>query len=121
MIINDYMVELPEGWHDIGLQMFEELESVLGKYVDDFIILQLKEKFNKIRLYWHWHWVDREYTEEENAEMTVIHHKIGNILKKYAELSYNTCTICGKPATKWTNGWVASYCDSCYERMNHRG
>ncbi len=109
-----WMFELPDGWYDIGAQMCDELMAVLGKYADDFLILQLKEKFSEIRCYWGW--ADREYTEEENEEVTAIHHQIGKTLKKYAEISYNTCTVCGKPATKWTNGWIASFCDHCYER-----
>lgn len=109
-------MELPEGWHDIGTQMCDELMIALGKYADDFIILQLKEKFNEIRLYWGW--VDREYTDEENEEVTTIHHKIGKILKKYAEISYNTCTVCGKPATTIVDtGWIVSYCDECSEKF----
>ena len=113
-----WMFELPDGWYDIGAQMCNELMMALGVYVDDFVILQLKEKFNQIRLYWRW--VSRIYSDSESEEMHIIYNTIENILSKYAEISYNTCTVCGKPATKWTNGWIAGYCDSCYERMNKR-
>ena len=114
-IKNCWMFELPDGWYEIGSQMCDELMIVLGKHADDFIIGQLKEKYNVIRCYWHW--ADIEYTEDELKEMYTLSDAIENILLKYEKISYNTCTICGKPATKWTNGWIASYCDSCYERF----
>lgn len=114
-----WMFDLPIGWYDIGAQMCDELMAALGKYADDFLILQMKEKYNEIRLYWRW--ADREYTKEENAEMRVIRYNIDEIIEKYEEISYNTCTACGKPATKWTkHGWFASFCGNCYERMNKR-
>ena len=110
-----WMFELPFGWYDIGAQMCDELMTVLGKYVDDFIILQLKEKFNEICLYWSW--ADREYTDEESQEMNQLYSIINHILRVYAETSYHTCTVCGKPATQWTNSWISGYCDSCYEKF----
>lgn len=114
-----WIFDLPVGWENsCAKDMCDELLEVLGKYADDFIILQLKEKFNEIRLYWCW--VDREYTNDENSEINALSGVIRDIIRKYAEISYNTCTICGKPATKWTDGWIASFCDECYERMERR-
>ena len=88
--------------------------AALGKYVDDFTIIQLKEKFNEIRLYWCW--ADKDYTDEESQEMKNLYSIINNILRTYAEISYHTCVICGKPATEWTrDGWIESYCANCYK------
>ena len=110
-----WIFDLPTGWiNTCAKDMCDELLETLGKYADDFVILQLKEKFNEIRLYWKWN--DRKYTDEELDEMNQMNNTIRNILQKYAKISYNTCTVCGNPATKWaTDCWIASYCDKCYK------
>lgn len=115
-----WLFDLPVGWENgCAKDMCDELMSVLGKYADDFIILQLKEKFNEIRLYWSW--TDREYTDEEYMELKQMCDAIERILRKYAEISYNTCTVCGEPATKWTTDcWLAGFCDECYERTKRK-
>ena len=115
-----WIFDLPEGWiKSFGEQMCGELRDALGEHVNDFIIGQMKEKFNELRLYWHWE--DKDYTDEEAEELNRLYNVIENIIDKYAKISYNTCTVCGKPANKWTtSGWIASFCDKCYERMNRR-
>ena len=49
--------------------------------------------------------------------MKGLYDTIENILRTYAEISYYTCVVCGKPATEWTRGWIAGYCADCYERF----
>lgn len=112
-----WIFDLPVGWQNgFGAQMCDELMTVLGKYTDDFLILQLKEKYNEMRLYWGW--VDRECTDKENEDMRGLYDAIEDIISKYAEISYNTCVVCGKPATQYTQGgWYQGYCADCYERF----
>lgn len=112
-----WMFNLPVGWQNgFCVQMCDELMAALGKYADDFIIIQLKEKYNSIRLYWDW--ADKDYIDEESKEINAINDMIDNIIRKYDEISYNTCVVCGKPATKYTkNGWFQGYCSECYERF----
>ena len=112
-----WMFDLPVGWQiGFGEQMCDELMSALGKYADDFIIIQLKEKYNSIRLYWDW--ADKDYIDEESEEMSAINDMIDNIIRKYDEISYNTCVVCGKPATEYTrSGWHQGFCSDCYSRF----
>ena len=112
-----WIFNLPVGWQNgFCVQMCDELMAALGKYADDFIIIQLKEKYNSIRLYWDW--ADKDYIDEESKEINAINDMIDNIIRKYDEISYNTCVVCGKPATKYTkNGWFQGYCSECYERF----
>ena len=119
-IENCWIFDLPTGWtNTCGKDMCDELLEVLGEHVDDFVIDQMKEKWNEIHCYWSW--ADRDYTDEEAEQLNKIYDKIENILDKYAKISHDTCVICGKPATKYTHdGWYASFCDSCYERMDCR-
>ncbi len=113
-----WIFDLPVGWQNgFGSQMCDELMAVLGKYADDFLIIQLKEKFNEMRLYWGW--IDREYTDEESEEIDGIYDAIKNIINKYEEISYNTCVSCGNQATEYTkSGWYQGFCKTCYDRMN---
>ena len=39
--------------------------------------------------------------------------KIWDIIDKYTQISYKTCVVCGKPATKMSTGWISPYCDDC--------
>ena len=60
-----------------------------------------KEKFNELRCY-SGHW--------ETSE-------IQDILRKYEYLSRFVCTVCGLPAEYETQGYIASYCDKCLDKI----
>ena len=113
---NCWMFELPVGWEiGFGAQMCDELIATLGKFADDFTILQLKEKYGSIRLYWHW--ADKEYTNEDAEEMKVIYNAVRDIINKYENISYHTCSVCGEPADVHNiNGWILPYCIDCYNK-----
>lgn len=114
-----WMFCLPDGWiNGFGKQMCDELYNALGEHVNEFIIGQMKEKFNELRLYWHWD--DKDYTDEEANKLNKLYDVIEGIISKYATISYNTCTVCGAPATKWTSGYLVSYCDDCYRRVGYK-
>lgn len=106
-----WLEDIPSGWVDaFGEQMCEELMEALGDYVDDFIIIQLKEKYGEMRLYYSWS--DDIFFNEENAEqISIMQDKISNILAKYAELSSCTCIECGEEANYSSTGWICPYCE----------
>jgi hypothetical protein len=107
--------ELPNGWiNAFGKQMCDELLNVLGKYADDFIIEQLKEKFGEIRLYWYWK--NRAYTGQEVDEIGDIGYNIDNIIDKYTKISSKTCYICGEKSTHTTGGWILPICNACNDQ-----
>lgn len=90
---------MPDGWRKaFGLQMCEELKQALLKInkVEEFRIVQIKEKFGELRFYTNW------TTDDIEA-----------IINKYTKLSRKTCIICGKPATVITTGWISPFCNSC--------
>lgn len=68
----------------------------------------------------------KEDVDEYNKDSVTIYHlhdiiercKIPEILRKYEELSYKTCIICGKPAKYITNGWISPYCEDCIKKVN---
>ena len=120
MIESHWLDELPVGWlNAFGEEMCDELLEALGKYVDRWIIVQTKEKFGEMRIYYSW---DKEgLSEEECDEVKVINDKIYMIIDKYSILSYKTCVYCGAPADiRTVGGWIAPYCDSCYRRKYNK-
>ena len=92
---------MPSGWRiAFGEQMLEELREELSKfsYLDEYRIIQIKEKFGSLR------WYDGG---------TPIDSKIYDIISKYEQLSERICIVCGAPATKISLGWISPYCDDC--------
>jgi hypothetical protein len=93
---------MPEGWRKaFGIQMCKEIRSQLIKehHLFRYRISQIKEKFGGLC------WYDETSSRE-----------IENIVTKYENLSYETCIICGKPATKITRGWICPYCDEHFPK-----
>lgn len=90
---------MDKGWRDaFGLQMCKEIRAALlkhgWKYLFKYRITQIKEKYGTLR------WYDLNSTQE-----------IQDIINKYEDISYRTCVVCGKPATKISTGWICPYCD----------
>lgn len=95
------------GWRKtFGIQMCKEIRTALlkkgWKYLFNYRILQIKEKYGTLR------WYDANSTKE-----------IFEIIDKYENLSYHTCINCGKPATKISTGWICPYCDNCIGDRNY--
>lgn len=92
------------GWRKaFGIQMCKDIRKQLIKERKLFKwrIVQLKEKFSGMRLY-------SNFASDE----------LYNIIDKYEQISYKTCGVCGKPATKISKGWIYPYCDDCIGDRN---
>ena len=101
---------LPEGWTDTFVpEMKKELADILGSYVDDFTVFQIKEKYGVMRTYWSW--ADREYNNKEIEDLKELTNEVKAVVRKYESISEKTCAVCGKPATKMTTVWVWPVCD----------
>jgi len=93
---------LEPGWYKaFGIQLCKELRTQLIKdhYLFKYRITQIKEKWGYL------HWYDCGGSKELHA-----------ILEKYEDISYKTCIVCGKPATKLTGGWICPYCDEHFPK-----
>ena len=42
--------------------------------------------------------------------------EVYEIIKKYENLSRNTCISCGEPATKISDGWISPFCDKHFPK-----
>lgn len=102
-----YLDDIPVGWKiAFGEMMCEEIKQELIRcnYLDEFRIIQAKEKFGQARI----------YTNGEPIDC-----KVQQIIDKYSTLSENICVICGKPDVPITNnGWISPYCKKCFTTPN---
>lgn len=96
---------IPEGWNRLFLQMCEDIRQPLidAGYLDKFRFSQVKEKYNTLRCY---HFGAPKSVDE--------------IIRKYEIMAKYVCTKCGKPATIETQGYIASYCDDCYNKLRFK-
>lgn len=92
---------MPDGWRNaFGEMMCEEIYNALVECggLDDYMILDIKEKYGSLRWY-----------------SSPSYKKIEKIIDKYSVLSENICIICGKPDVPMTNnGWLSPFCKKCF-------
>lgn len=93
--------ELPDGWLRLFLMYCKELKPHLvnSNYLDKFMFTDVKEKYGTLRL--------NNYGEPKSARWLTV---------KYERFSEYVCCLCGKLATKQTEGYIMSLCDSCSEK-----
>lgn len=99
---------IPRGWRlAFGDQMIEELSQLLRKYsVEDYQILQIKEKYGGLRWY-------------DNGFPRIGFDEYNTWVYKYEGLSLGTCINCGKPAIGYTKGWITPLCEECMKDMEY--
>ena len=105
---------LPDGWvKSFVPKLKEELFDIIGSYTENFEIMQAKQKWGELRVYWCWE--DKDYSDLESADMNKLYGQIENILEKYTAISRETCAVCGKLSTSYTTGLVLPVCEECKE------
>jgi hypothetical protein len=105
---------IPDGWMKSFMpQLKDELFVALGAYADEIMFYQTKEKFGQLTMYWNF--PDKDYyTDKDYEDIEELVPTIQNIIKKYVEISKNTCVMCGEAATYTTTwDWIAPFCDDC--------
>lgn len=98
--------EVPDGWIDLFLLMCEDLREQLikDKFLDKFVIYQVKEKFGKLRL------STSGYSE-----------KVGRIIRDYEYISQFVCYKCGKSAKLYDiHHYTLPYCKSCLKEYKKK-
>ena len=89
-------------WKAFGEMLCEEIQIELERCecVNEFRIMQCKEKFAELRIY---------------TGGLPIDCKVGEIIDKYSVLSEHICYMCGKPDVPVTNtGWWLPLCKECF-------
>ena len=94
---------MPEGWRKaFGIEMCKEIKAELLKYdyLNDYRILEIKEKYGGLRWY-------SGHIPSNSSIFDIIH--------KYETLSFKTCINCGRQAEYISEGWISPYCKTCKE------
>jgi hypothetical protein len=99
----------PKGWVKLCEDLCAELKPLLEKagYIDKYRLCQVKEKYGGLRWY-------------EWDIPAAVYDEYSALIRKYEDLSYKTCCVCGAPATKMSMGWISPFCDKCAEKINDR-
>lgn len=101
------MIDLVEpGWmYAFGDDLLKELKEELLRvnFLDEYTVFQIKEKFGGLR------WYDNGYPQDS---------KVGEIISKYEEMSYDICGKCGNHATYTSIGWIYPYCEKCARKKH---
>ena len=106
--------DLFNGWTSSFVKnLRNDLYDALGDFSDDFVVLDCKEKYGSMVIYWSWR--ERPYTVDELMHINELYDTIESIIRKYSKISYKTCVACGKPAEEYSNGWVLPFCSYCYK------
>ncbi len=103
-----WLDDMPDGWRiAFGEQMCDEIQKELERvdFVDEYRIVQVKEKYGGLRWY---------------TGGVPVNSKLDDIARKYEFLSENTCIKCGQPATWLSAGWISPYCNECKEKLANK-
>jgi len=97
----DYKLEVGPGWHKL-------LESILYLIEGKGTILQVKEKFGELRIYWR-----------ANDDLTATQSDIINSMLTYVEWrSGQVCENTGEPGSvRNINGWLKCVSEVEYQRL----
>ena len=106
---------LPPGWTKAFVpQMIDHLVKVLGLYADDFVVLEAKEKYGALRVYWTWK--IKDYTDEELEYMKELQKDIDNIITCYEHMSEHTCALCGSKTDYFSKKYEMPMCEACMKK-----
>lgn len=92
------------GWHGLVQEAFVKLPP-------GHIIVQVKEKFGGLRIYFEI--PQKPYQHGEGAS------EYEALLNDLEMRSLKTCEECGKPGKPGGSGWIKTYCEEC--RKESRG
>jgi len=105
---SDWAEGLPAGWQGILKQLNTGLVILKRRDPEfQFEIGQLKEKFGALRIY---------YSFSHKTDDTKLKDLLSSLVDWAEWISAHTCNVCGEIATKQSRGgWVAPWCDKCWE------
>ena len=101
----------PAGWTDLVWNLCENIEQEFEGDLDDFNVVQVKEKFGGLRFY--------------VSTKGKVHEAKDEVLKLIAAAeneSFNVCLSCGTTegvttgVTGASRGWVSSQCGDCRDK-----
>ena len=108
---------LYDGWVSTFVpRLKDDLFNLLGSYVEQFVVLQIKEKFGKLVIHWNFNLFDLYGLEDTYVkDVEELYEEIEELLRKYSDISGKTCIVCGEPGVMRDDYWSTPWCDKCYE------
>ena len=79
---------IPIGWHESFLRMCQTLDP----FKEDFEILEIKEKYGQLRIYF--------WTDGDTDEYGEIYDQVAEIINSYCKSTIDICPACGKEKSK---------------------
>jgi len=99
-------LEVDDGWFNIINDMLRDIEKLCQNYNKMPLILQIKEKFGLLRVYF-------KYTDLEELD-----NKLDEIIESYVNRSKTTCECCGSPGNvQDVHGRLKSVCHKCKVKL----
>lgn len=94
---------VPIGWQSRVYKLFDNINAILNDRVNDFHILDIKEKYCEFKLYWS---IDCDITAAESQQ-------IEDLAEQTRLELLSTCIICGEHTEcKYMNIPVCEKCDN---------
>lgn len=100
-----WLDDLPIGWRKFfGINICKDIKNLFtftnnGSFLYQYRIVQIKEKYGFL------HWYD-------NGVPSEISDKMSDIIKRYEEISKNTCIVCGhKGYIDYNTYWLTPLCE----------
>lgn len=108
-------MEVPYGWKELCKNLCAEIKRLLLKagkidekdYLNDYRIMQVKEKFGQLRWY-------------DNGIPSCVYDEWMKVMYEYEDISEKTCIHCGKPAKMCYTSWIAPFCKECWDDNQER-
>ena len=83
-----WLDSVPIGWQEGFLSMCQKLDP----FKEDFKILEIKEKYGQLRVYF--------WTDDEVGEYGEIYNQVEEIINSYCNSTTTICPACGKEKSK---------------------
>lgn len=112
--LEDSIEQVGSGWTSLVKKVFEELK----KY-PTFRIIQVKEKFGRLRVYFDYNHEDysifQKLTDEDKQNEGSNWKKFYHFLNTVEEESGRVCELCGNPGICHVeDAWIITRCSDCY-------
>lgn len=133
-IYNRFGIEAGDGWYQLIYDLCKEISDVLSKADQPVVLIidQIKEKFGKLRFYYHFDGDKNgiqafDFIGVGNLRITPqgdgIKDEISKIVRKYEDKSSYVCECCGSEEGRLRTdlGWIRVLCYDCYSKVSERG
>lgn len=99
-----WLSQAPQGWQEkIKTDIYDKLIDILtDEWIHGFYILDLKEKWGNLRLYYSLEAAPPEIYDEVERLIDSEENKFNHI-----------CVKCGKPTNHFTTGYILPICEKC--------